>query len=73
LLGRDASADAADSVAALIAGPLGWSAEEQRRQVEHYRASVAAERAALEAPAGAAAAGDRRVMPGWMPGVSKGR
>ena len=73
LLARDASADAAGSVAALIGGPLGWSEEEQRRQVEHYRASVAAERAALEAPAGAAAAGDRRVMPGWMPGVSKGR
>ncbi|HET7719299.1 MAG TPA: glycerol-3-phosphate dehydrogenase C-terminal domain-containing protein, partial [Acidimicrobiales bacterium] len=73
LLARDASAEAADSVAALIAGPLGWSPDEQRRQVEQYRASVAAERAALEAPAGAGDGGERRVLPGWMPGISKGR
>lgn len=73
LLARDASAEAAEAAAALIAGPLGWSDEEQRRQVEQYRASVAAERAALEAEAGAGAAGARKVLPGWMPGVSKGR
>ena len=41
LLARDASADAADDVAALMAGELGWDAGEQRRQVEHYRALVA--------------------------------
>jgi hypothetical protein len=34
---------------------------------------VAAERAALEASVGAGAAGARTVLPGWMPGVSKGR
>ena len=73
LLARDASAEAAEAVAALIAGPLGWSEEEQRWQVEQYRASVAAERAALEAPADVGAGGGRQVVPGWMPGVSKGR
>ena len=73
LLARDASAEAAESVAAVIAGPLGWSEEEQRRQVEAYRASVAAERAALEAPAVGREGGERKVLPGWMPGVSKGR
>jgi glycerol-3-phosphate dehydrogenase len=73
LLARDASADAAESVAALIAGPLGWSADEQRRQVEQYRAAVAAERAALDVPAAATGGGERKVLPGWMPGVSKGR
>ena len=73
LLARDASADAAESVAALIAATLGWTDEEQRRQVERYRASVAEERAALEAPADGGAGADRKVLPGWMPGVSKGR
>ena len=73
LLARDASDEAAESVASLIAGPLGWTDEEQRRQVELYRASVAAERAALKAPAGAGVGVDRKVQPGWIPGVSKGR
>jgi glycerol-3-phosphate dehydrogenase len=73
LLARDASAEAAESVASLIAGPLGWSEQEQRRQVEEYRALVAAERAALEAPAVVREGGERKVLPGWMPGISKGR
>lgn len=68
LLARDASADAADTVAALIAATLGWSSEEQRRQVEDYRASVAAERAAVEAPAPQADAAERGAVPGWTPG-----
>ncbi|HVL06693.1 MAG TPA: glycerol-3-phosphate dehydrogenase/oxidase [Acidimicrobiales bacterium] len=72
LLARDASAEAAESAAALVAGAMGWSPEEQRRQVERYQASVAVERAALETPAAHVAGGDRRVLPGWMPGVSKG-
>ncbi len=42
LFARDATAEAADAVAALVGGVLGWSAEEQARQVERYRASVAA-------------------------------
>ena len=51
LLARDASADAADDVAALMAGELGWDAGEQRRQVEHYRALVRAEQDAAGLPA----------------------
>jgi glycerol-3-phosphate dehydrogenase len=46
LLARDASAEAADDVAALMATELGWSAEEQARQVARYRALVDEERAA---------------------------
>jgi glycerol-3-phosphate dehydrogenase len=42
---RDASADAADAVAALLAPELGWSDTERDAQVAAYRASVAAERA----------------------------
>lgn len=72
LLARDASAEVAESVAALVAGPLGWSPEEAAAQVMRYRESVAAERAALDGPADHSDAGPRRVMPGWMPGVTKG-
>jgi glycerol-3-phosphate dehydrogenase len=50
LLARDASADAADDVAALLATELGWSADEQRRQAEQYRASVGREREAASLP-----------------------
>jgi glycerol-3-phosphate dehydrogenase len=51
LLARDASADAADDVAALMAAELGWDATEQRRQVEHYRALVREEQTAAGLPA----------------------
>ena len=68
LLARDASAEAAEPVAALIAGPLGWSAERQRDEVAHYRTSVAAERATVEAPATQKGAPERSVVPAWMPG-----
>ncbi len=47
LLARDASAEAAADVAALIAPELGWTAEEQQRQVDAYRASIEAERRAV--------------------------
>jgi glycerol-3-phosphate dehydrogenase len=50
LLARDASAAAADDVAALLAGELGWDDDERRRQADSYRASVAAERAAADLP-----------------------
>jgi glycerol-3-phosphate dehydrogenase len=69
LLARDASAEAAESVAHLIAGPLGWSADEDSRQVERYRASVAAERAAIEAPAPEPHRTATSVVPGWVPGL----
>lgn len=47
LLARDASDDAAPVVAALLAAELGWSAEEEQRQVDAYRASIAEERRAV--------------------------
>ena len=59
LLARDASADAADDVAALMAGELDWDAGEQRRQVEHYRALVREEQQAAGLPASRA----RRTAP----------
>jgi glycerol-3-phosphate dehydrogenase len=46
LLARDASAAAADDVAALMGVELGWSDDERARQVAHYRALVDEERTA---------------------------
>ena len=46
LLARDASAAAADDVATLMAGELGWSDDERERQIARYRALVAEERLA---------------------------
>jgi glycerol-3-phosphate dehydrogenase len=60
LLARDASAAAANSVAALIAPELAWDDAETARQVESYRAAIRREResgdlpeAALDASLGA--------------------
>ena len=44
LLARDASAAAADAVAALVADELGWDDAERATQAERYRALVAHER-----------------------------
>jgi glycerol-3-phosphate dehydrogenase len=68
LLARDASAEAAESVAEVIAGPLGWLPEEQRLHVEEYRSSVAAERTAAES----SGPDPRSLLEeplGWVPGV----
>jgi glycerol-3-phosphate dehydrogenase len=46
LLARDASAAAAEDVAALMARELGWDAEETARQVQEYQRLIEAERAA---------------------------
>lgn len=68
LFARDATVDVAEAVAGLVAGPLGWSLDEQARQVERYRASVEAERDAILSPA--PAAGARRLAEqGWAPAV----
>ncbi len=48
-LARDASADAAPEVAALLAHELGWSDDERDAQVRAYRAAVDADRAQLQA------------------------
>ena len=50
LRGRDAAAEAAPSVAALIGPELGWDDAEQERQVAAYRAAVAHERDAAMLP-----------------------
>jgi glycerol-3-phosphate dehydrogenase len=50
LLARDASAAAADDVAALIGPDLGWDEAEQQRQAALYRASVDHERSAPGLP-----------------------
>ena len=50
ILARDASAAAAESVAALLAPELGWSESETARQVAEYRSSVTAERTAAHLP-----------------------
>ena len=50
LLRRDASAAAADDVAALLAAELGWPAGEAERQAAAYRASVAHERTVPDLP-----------------------
>ncbi|CAN5261141.1 glycerol-3-phosphate dehydrogenase [soil metagenome] len=47
LLARDASSDAAEAVAGIIAGALGWSPDDCSAQVDDYRASVAVERTAM--------------------------
>src|SRR4029453_18973668 len=46
----DRGVGAAPHVARLMAGVLGWSPQQQAREVEHYEARVAAERASQEQP-----------------------
>ncbi|HET7661228.1 MAG TPA: glycerol-3-phosphate dehydrogenase C-terminal domain-containing protein, partial [Oryzihumus sp.] len=46
----DRGVSCAATVAALMAPVLGWSAEQQRKEVEHYLARVEAERASQEQP-----------------------
>jgi glycerol-3-phosphate dehydrogenase len=50
LLARDASAAAAESVAAVLAPELGWDAAETQRQADTYRAGVAHERESAQLP-----------------------
>ncbi len=59
LLARDASAEAAPDVAALLAPELGWDEAEQRRQVADYQASIEHERASADLPVS-----DPEVVPG---------
>jgi glycerol-3-phosphate dehydrogenase len=42
--------ESAPEVARLMAGPLGWDAEQVAREVEHYRARVEAERESQRMP-----------------------
>lgn len=50
LLARDATAEAAGAVAALIAEDLGWDGPTAETHAEQYRASIAAERDAAHLP-----------------------
>jgi glycerol-3-phosphate dehydrogenase len=49
-LAAEAARDAADATARLVAPDLGWDEQEITRQVEHFRADVAADLAAAELP-----------------------
>jgi glycerol-3-phosphate dehydrogenase len=57
LLGRDATAAAADNVAALLASELGWSEAERAAQVDRFRAALAHEREVPGLPEHVAVAG----------------
>jgi glycerol-3-phosphate dehydrogenase len=46
----DRGLGAAEEVAELMGGVLGWNAEQRAREVEHYHARVAAERESQEQP-----------------------
>lgn len=50
ILAREASAEAADGIAHLLAPELGWSEAEAGRAAAEYRAAVTAERTAAELP-----------------------
>ena len=68
LLARDASAEAAPAVAALLAGVLGWSPEREQAEVAAYVGEIEREREALGLTA--APVGDERERaPGWTPGL----
>ena len=68
LLARDASADAAPAVAALLAGVLGWSPEREQAEVAAYVGEIEREREALGLTA--APVGDEHERaPGWTPGL----
>jgi glycerol-3-phosphate dehydrogenase len=57
LLGRDATAAAADDVAALLASELGWSEDERAAQVDRFRVALAHEREVPGLPEHVAVAG----------------
>jgi glycerol-3-phosphate dehydrogenase len=57
LLGRDATAAAADDVAGLLASELGWSEDERAAQVDRFRAALAHEREVPGLPEHVAVAG----------------
>ena len=58
--------------ARLMAGPLGWDARQTAREVEHYQAGIAAERASQEASDDQAADAIRMGAPDIVPLVGTG-
>jgi len=63
----DRGVSAAPIAAALMAGPLGWSPEQQAAEIEHYLARVSAERRSQEQPDDATAAAARLGAPELVP------
>jgi glycerol-3-phosphate dehydrogenase len=63
----DRGVGAAPTVAALMAGPLGWSEEQVTQEIEHYNARVAAERESQEQPDDATADAARLGAPDIVP------
>jgi proteasome assembly chaperone (PAC2) family protein len=68
LLARDASAEAAPAVGALLGRILGWTPERESAEVAAYVDEIARERAALERTT-ASEADARTRSPGWTPGM----
>ena len=67
VLARDASAAAAEAVAELIGGVLGWTPDEHAANVQTYRDEIERERKALEHRGADRHRTGRQ--PGWVPGV----
>jgi glycerol-3-phosphate dehydrogenase len=63
----DRGLSAAGEAAALMAGPLRWDSGQPAREVEHYRAAVAAQRAAEEADSDAGADAIASAVPDIVP------
>jgi glycerol-3-phosphate dehydrogenase len=68
----DRGVAAAPEVAELMAGPMGWRGHQVSREVENYRAGVAAERAAQEADSDTDAEAIRLAAPDIVPVLSAG-
>ncbi|MDI6105607.1 glycerol-3-phosphate dehydrogenase/oxidase [Actinoplanes sp. NEAU-A12] len=66
----DRGLQAARSAAALMAEPLGWTAEQVEREVAHYTARVRAERAAHEQPDDESADAARSEAPEVVPAAA---
>ena len=63
----DRGVEAAETVAALMAGPLGWDEEQQRKEVAHYLKRVQAEQDSQEQPDDATADAARMDAPEIVP------
>ncbi len=68
----DHGVSAAAEAARLMGGPLGWDSRQIAREVEHYRAGIAAERASQEASDDQAADAIRLGAPDIVPLVGTG-
>jgi glycerol-3-phosphate dehydrogenase len=68
----DRGLSAAQEVAELMAGPMRWRSRQVTREVEHYRARIAAERASQDASTDSAADAIRLGAPEIVPVVRNG-